>query len=199
MNATLPLSVHPLVLVALAAGAVLLLRALARTARRAGRRVVRRTRRRAGRAVRRAVAYVILGRWIRRDRPVLRPVLDGDDIYRTCPLSNWTGDLTACRWCGGPLPTRSKRWCTPQCRTTARSNHEFGLARDAALARDSYRCVTCGSGATHEYALEVNHRTACLGRHGTPGCWHHLDGLETLCRTHHLQVTASQRRAGVFR
>lgn len=40
--------------------------------------------------------------------------------------------------------------------------------------------------------LEVNHLVPILGRHGEFGCHHHLDGLETLCHTCHLQETARQ-------
>lgn len=42
------------------------------------------------------------------------------------------------------------------------------------------------------WRLEVNHITPVLGRHGTFGCHHHLDGLETLCHPCHLDVTAEQ-------
>lgn len=43
-----------------------------------------------------------------------------------------------------------------------------------------------------DIALEVNHRTPILGRHGEFGCHHHVDGLETLCHRCHLDVTAEQ-------
>lgn len=44
----------------------------------------------------------------------------------------------------------------------------------------------------HNWRLEVNHITPILGRHGTFGCHHHIDGIETLCRPCHLDVTAHQ-------
>lgn len=127
--------------------------------------------------------------------PSRLPALEGDDIYRSCPLSLWEGGPWACRWCNRLLPARSTRWCSPQCRVTARANHEFGPARDAALQRDGYRCIRlgCGAMATFERALEVNHKTLIHGRHNEPGCHHHLDGLESLCGRHHDEVTAGQR------
>lgn len=42
------------------------------------------------------------------------------------------------------------------------------------------------------WRLEVNHQEPVRGRHGTFGCHHHLDGLETLCHPCHLKVTAKQ-------
>jgi hypothetical protein len=138
-----------------------------------------------------------------RPAPPHPPVLEGDEIYKACPLSRWTGDRRACRWCNGLLPARAGRFCRPQCARAARENHEFGGAggaREAALARDGYRCrwAGCGAGASHEHALEVHHITACHGRHGEPGCWHHLAGLVTLCYAHHQIETNAQRAAGEF-
>lgn len=47
--------------------------------------------------------------------------------------------------------------------------------------------------------LEVNHKTPCLGQHKLNSCAHHLDGLETLCHSCHLEETGRQRRAGLLR
>ena len=44
--------------------------------------------------------------------------------------------------------------------------------------------------------LEVNHKTPVRGGHATPGCHHHLDELEALCRDCHQRVTNAQRAAG---
>lgn len=168
---------------------------------RIGRRIARRASARlVDRAVD-AVLFVLLFRWLDgRKKQAPRPAaLEGDDIYRTCTLSDWTGDPGACRWCDRPLPHRAKRFCNARCRITARTNHEFPLARDAALERDEHTCVRpgCGAVATFERALEVNHRgELALGRHNQPGCWHHLANLETLCGRHHDQETAGQRARG---
>ena len=137
------------------------------------------------------------------------PVLTGDDIYLACPLSAWQGGPWACRWCNGLLPQRATRWCRPQCRTAARENHVFsgpGGACEAALRRDGYRCVRCGSAGSHEHALQVNHRIPIRGRHKVAGCHHHLEpgpdgrsGLETLCSgpgSCHQDETNRQRARG---
>lgn len=138
-----------------------------------------------------------------RPTPPRPPVLEGDEIYRACPLSRFQGDPKACRWCNGLLPARAGRWCRPQCARAARENHEFGGAggaREAALARDGYACrwSGCGVGASHEHALEVHHIVAIHGRHAETGCHHHLAGLVTLCHPHHLVDTERQRAAGEF-
>lgn len=43
--------------------------------------------------------------------------------------------------------------------------------------------------------LEVNHIEPRNGRGYETGCWHHLDGVETLCRWHHVRETIRQRQA----
>jgi len=55
-----------------------------------------------------------------------------------------------------------------------------------------YRAFRLISRERPRWQLEVNHRTPVLGRHGTFGCHHHLDGLETLCHPCHLRETAEQ-------
>lgn len=45
-----------------------------------------------------------------------------------------------------------------------------------------------------DHRAEVNHRTAVLGRHHTTTCAHHVDGLETLCHSCHLDETDEQYR-----
>jgi 5-methylcytosine-specific restriction endonuclease McrA len=45
------------------------------------------------------------------------------------------------------------------------------------------------------HQLEVNHIVPCEGKHSITGCWHHLDGLETLCRPCHLVAGREQRAA----
>ncbi len=172
-------------------------RSLYRLARRVARRVGNRL---VDRAVD-AVLFVLLFRWLRNRQPAPRPrpaALTGDDIYRACPLSAWAGDPMACRWCNRLLPHRATKWCTALCRMTAERNHIYSEARDAALERDHHRCTRlgCGREATWDRAVEVNHKQLIHGRHAEPGCWHHLDGLESLCGRHHDEVTAGQRARG---
>jgi 5-methylcytosine-specific restriction endonuclease McrA len=40
-------------------------------------------------------------------------------------------------------------------------------------------------------SLEVDHIVPILGKHATPGCHHHLDGLRTLCSDCHAKRTAA--------
>lgn len=171
-------------LVGLGAGRVLL---------RHARRAVRRLRRRATRAALATLTYVVLCRWLPH-APRRRPrVLRGDDIYRSCALSTWTGDPARCRWCDKPLPEDRTRFCGPRCSDEAQRNHDFDEARSAARQRDGYQCVRCGS--TED--LEVHHAAErAMGRHAVAGCWHHLDGLLTLCRRCHAVETARQRSWG---
>lgn len=44
-------------------------------------------------------------------------------------------------------------------------------------------------------SLEVNHIVPRNGAGYQTGCWHHLDGLETLCHKCHVAETTAQRRA----
>jgi hypothetical protein len=147
--------------------------------------------------------FVVIGfKWLQgRTQPAPRPrppVLQGDEIYRACPLSRWQGDAAACRWCNRMLPQRAGKWCTARCRIDAEQNHIYNLARDAALTRDGHRCTWpgCAVEATYERAIETNHIELARGRHDQPGCIHHLDNLESLCGPHHDEVTAGQRAQG---
>jgi 5-methylcytosine-specific restriction endonuclease McrA len=111
-----------------------------------------------------------------------------------------------CVGCGTPLTGRQEIWCSVQCGEVFWDNHAWTNARKARLKLDHYRCVRCGAGrvgvgqrSTRGGGLEVNHKTPVLGKHGKNGCWHHLDGLETLCRDCHLKETADQHKAGLLK
>lgn len=133
------------------------------------------------------------GRHRRHVRRVARPpALEGDEIYRACSISRWQGDPAACRWCNGMLPLDRPRFCGPECADGALDNHDFDRARSVRRRMDRYRCRQCGS-RDH---LEVHHAgERAMGRHGIPGCWHHLAGLVTLCRRCHSIETAGQHAA----
>lgn len=163
-----------------------------------------------------------------------------------CPMVPATfGDGLHCDLCGSDLPriktgprrgpiAPGRRWCSTECSETYWANHQWNLTRHAALKRDDYRCVKCGSDGgtrrgtcaidqepwpcrkagqkerrdlgsgysfTYEHrerievgALEVNHIEPRKGGGYTNGCWHHLDGVETLCRPCHVEVTKAQLR-----
>lgn len=65
------------------------------------------------------------------------------------------------------------------------------LARAAALRRDNYTCVECGTTAA---VLEVDHIEPCWGKHAQNGCHHHLDNLQTLCHDCHVAKTNKAAR-----
>lgn len=121
-----------------------------------------------------------------------------------CPLSTWEGDKTRCRWCNAELPKRRTVWCSDECSTAFSANHFWNVSSWAARRRDEQQCVICrrdplvvyeemlAQGTPRYFArryliLQVHHMTPVLGKHGEPGCRHHLDGLETLCLFHHVE------------
>lgn len=115
-------------------------------------------------------------------------------VLRTpCPLLPYDRQGGLCAACGKELTGRQTRWCSPACRAVYEDNHYWTNARHAALKRDSYGCVRCGT--MFITAPEVNHRIPRNGRGYSPGCHHHLDNLETLCHAHHVKVTRAQRIA----
>lgn len=132
-------------------------------------------------------------------------------IYDDCPVMFGTNPDRRCVGCGKPLTGRVRVWCDGSgpgsCQSLWQQNHIWESARHAAVRRDGFRCRHCGVGLrvgtpsrysrdwsiqwpTHY--LEVNHMTPILGRHHQVGCWHHQEGLETLCRACHQIVTAQQ-------
>lgn len=121
---------------------------------------------------------------------------------RRCPLAAAAAPF-GCDWCGRPLARTlgQKRWCGALCVEAYRKNHIWTDARKAAIRRDQHRCVRCGR---HD-GLEVNHiyplaaAPGFTGDRGRETCLNHLDGLETLCHEHHVEVTREQRAAGLLR
>lgn len=83
------------------------------------------------------------------------------------------------------------------------ANHMWGYARKVAIKRASYIEVRAPDyWAWREYCARlgcelpvdsVNHIVPRNGQGYGLGCWHHQDGLEPLCRPHHLEVTRLQR------
>lgn len=112
-----------------------------------------------------------------------------------CPLAFGDNRDRLCAWCGNPLTGRARRWCSSECGMAYADNHSWSCVRPAALKRDGHKCVRCGATSWSDgtyTALEVNHKDPVLGKHARAGCWHHLDGVETLCRPCHLDETARQ-------
>lgn len=126
-----------------------------------------------------------------------------DNMMKRCPLSRWAGDTSRCRWCNKELTGRQRRWCSVFCGDEAFTEHNFSWAKIRVLSRDSKTCVKCSrkegkSLSGPPVKIEVNHKKAALGTHNKASCAHHTSNLECLCRECHLEVTAAQRKAGLF-
>lgn len=107
----------------------------------------------------------------------------------SCPLAHGDNDERLCAWCGDPLPKGRRRWCSDECGRAYSDNHSWTSARQAAKERDGFRCAECGA----SYPLEVHHKDPVGARGYGHGCQHHLDGLVTLCRGHHLAADHARR------
>jgi 5-methylcytosine-specific restriction endonuclease McrA len=143
-------------------------------------------------------------------------------LAEQCPIIAFADQPGVCNRCGSRLSGRRTQWCSRECETEFRQNHDWNLARRAARKRDGNRCIRCKSdgipmifigqpagppevrpmgwnqGANRLLGLEVNHVTPRVGGGYGWGCHHHLDGLETLCVPCHRVETnkqAAQRRA----
>lgn len=108
-----------------------------------------------------------------------------------CELAFGDNPDRLCAWCGTALEGRRRRWCSDNCSNAWANNHAWTSARETARRRDGRRCVRPDC-PTPQQSIEVNHKVPCLGKHGQNSCVHHLDGLETLCRPHHLEETRRQ-------
>lgn len=132
-----------------------------------------------------------------------------DVLLAYCPLARPAAG--GCGWCGSALPSGRRRWCSDACSEEFWRNHWWSMARREAKRRDRRRCVRCGhaplkrpKGGGPALAawraqrakdrLEVNHRSACEGRHSSLSCSHHLDNLETLCVPCHAEHTRALPR-----
>ena len=112
-------------------------------------------------------------------------------VTSLCPYSETDIQKGLCRRCGKALPKYKRKWCSEECALLYYRNHNWSVARRAALTRDGHQCVRLSCGSVLN--LEVNHIIPRLGQGYLPGCHNHLDNLETLCHDCHLAVTARQR------
>lgn len=130
----------------------------------------------------------------------------------------WQPGCGMCGNCGGDITQGRAKWfCSTPCAKNWRQNHQWKVAKAAALKRDGNHCVRfgCGIGPVPRAGavkgqVEVNHKTpiaVAAAQQGyttsagsrlrsRTGCWNHLDGLETLCLSHHREETRRQREAG---
>lgn len=96
-----------------------------------------------------------------------------------------------CSWCGLLLPPRRRRWCSDSCAQAFADQHVWPAARAAALDRAGWRCERCDS---RPLRLEVHHSVEVDPRDGyEPGCQHHTEGLEVLCRGCHASEHSFRR------
>lgn len=114
-----------------------------------------------------------------------------------------------CVWCGALLAGRQRRWCSKGCVDLFSQNHEWTLARWAAVDRASVVVRWGGSGdeqwpvETWTYCdqchrrisdYEVNHVEPRVGAGYGKGCWNHQTNLQVLCHACHVVETARQGR-----
>lgn len=112
-----------------------------------------------------------------------------------CSLRPFAGVQGRCDACGATLAGRQSVWCSTECRAAWERNHDWPLARAAALARTLNACERCGVVAHYGVTeIEVNHRDPLLGRGYNRSCFHHQDNLEPLCLPCHRAETARQGR-----
>lgn len=112
----------------------------------------------------------------------------------SCELRPFADEKGRCARCGKDLPARRTVWCSGECYDRDFEQHLWALAKRLALKRDCHKCVKCGAEAGF-FGLEVNHIVPRNGQGYLTGCWNHVSGLETLCRTHHVEVTKAQMAA----
>lgn len=97
-----------------------------------------------------------------------------------------------CAHCGGPAPA-GRRCCSPGCARAWATEHVWGEARRAALARSGYACEECGL-TDWEALLEVHHIVPVDPQVGyRTSCAHHRDNLVVLCEVHHAAVHRALR------
>jgi hypothetical protein len=102
-------------------------------------------------------------------------------LAKGCPITSWTGNLEACRWCNGHLTRGQAAFCCRLCSTTFWANHSWTAAKRAVKERARRKCERCGKagGAT----AAVHHVGGAVegGRTRLAACDHHLDLLRFEC------------------
>jgi len=123
---------------------------------------------------------------------------NSDHLLVACEASAWQGENGRCRWCNRECEGRRSRWCTDACYAAFANNHFWGPASHAAKTRDGFKCIredctNLRGLSTHHIVplstltIEVYGETRKV-KHSDGGCWHHLDGLESLCELHHWEA-----------
>jgi len=52
--------------------------------------------------------------------------------------------LSSCRWCGKPIPSSNRYYCSSQCATNTYNTYLWERARALVFKRDEYKCQECG-------------------------------------------------------
>lgn len=106
---------------------------------------------------------------------------------RDCPVTPHFQDRGRCGRCGVTISEKGSGFCGDECARVFVVNHNWGLARFAAMHRDHHTCTRCGyhSGAADPTQdLVVRHlQIPRSGNVRVRGCHQHLANLETLCRS----------------
>ena len=74
-------------------------------------------------------------------------------------------------------------------------HHVWARARLVRLSLDGFECADCAA-SDFERTLEVHHLVPLPDKswYSRPGCWHHPEGLITVCTRHHKLRHARLRR-----
>lgn len=105
---------------------------------------------------------------------------------RDCPITPHFRQRGRCGTCGTDVAEKGSGFCGDECARLFVVNHNWDLARFAAMHRDQHTCCRCGyrtTSADPSQDLVVRHLE--IPRSGNlrgRGCHQHLTNLETLCR-----------------
>lgn len=105
---------------------------------------------------------------------------------RDCAIAPHFRQRGRCGTCGAAIAEAGSGFCGDECARVFVVNHNWDLARFAAMHRDQHTCTRCGWQATSADPtqdlvvrhLEIPRSGNVRGR----GCHQHLDNLETVCR-----------------
>lgn len=145
------------------------------------------------------------------------PMAFGDNRNRLCAWCGTPLPKARRRWCSdecGDTWAQNHSWTSVRYAALVRDRHSCVRCHRGPVAQQIVTLLSCllvgpdwrdrlSDEQLQEWwrwnvyvAMEVNHRQPVMGRHAKNGCWHHLDGVETLCHPCHLAETAAQRARG---
>lgn len=71
-------------------------------------------------------------------------------LHSDCTVLPHLDHPGVCNRCGAPLFGKRTQWCSAKCEKEFRANHDWNVARAAALTRDGGRCVRCGGDGSEQ-------------------------------------------------